>query len=693
MSFLYPQFLWALTALSIPVIIHLFNFLRPRKVLFTNVRFLRSIKEQTNQSHKLRHLLILLCRLLFLALLVLAFAQPYIADKGVQASEGKKYVSIYVDNSFSMQSETGDGSALDVALRSAEKLVNSYGSNTYFQIFSNDFSGKSQYYYAPEKARDMLAEIKYGNTFRDLASVVKRQASAFRNLHQSGTGGEFFIISDFQRSTLGGLSDLNKIAPDTARRYYLLPVQPEKTANLFIDSVWINKPFVKVNENNLLNVSVFNAGNAEAQGLVLKLFIDDVQVSTASLTVGAGSNALTHFTFSIGSPQAHKCRISMEDRPVIFDNDYYFVLKTAPKIKVMHLYAGNPEYLKNVFGNAELFDLHSYPIGNTDYDYFQKADVIVTEGINTLDAGLREALQKALSDGKSVALFPSPRPDAPSYNNLCGAFGLHPVAAPLSGSPAGAPDTVRNAAGNSLQNPDTKNPFFEGVFESVAANTVLPYAAPALTWNKAGVTLLQYRNGNPFLSEAQAGKGKIYLFAAPPDQGAKGNFAQHALFVPVMYRIGEQSLPGEKRLAYSFRDKSISVPIDSILPDRAYTLNKGSVSIIPAQHAANRALLMELPKTDMEAGWYQLRLNGQTRADLAFNYGSEESRLTNYTPSELQQVFSPFKNFRIFNAENDAAAAASYVQHNRGVPYWKQALIASLLFLLAEVLLIRFWGK
>ncbi|MES2386535.1 MAG: BatA domain-containing protein [Bacteroidota bacterium] len=679
MSFLFPNFLWALSALSIPVAIHLFNFLRPKKVLFSNVRFLRSIKEQTNSSRKLRHFLILLCRLAFLFFLVMAFAQPYLADKGVKAESGKKYVSIYVDNSFSMQTETGDGSALDVALRSAEKIINSYSGNTWFQVFTNDFSGKSQYFYSPEKARDMLAEVRFSNTFRDIPSVIKRQQSAAQTLRE-GRAGEFFMLSDFQKSTAGNIAD---VVSDSSRRYYLLPLKPAKTANLFIDSVWLNTPFVKVNENNNLEVSVYNAGNAEATALVLKMFIDEVQVSTASLTVNPGSAARTHFTFSIGTPDAHKCRISIEDRPVIFDNDYYFVLKTAPKIKVMHIYKDRLPYVPKVFSNESLFELKTFPAGNTDYDYFKRADLIVTDGITVLDAGLREALLAALARGASLAIFPGRNADAVGYNALLSGSALRPA---LAGS-----DTAKNSNTHSLQNPDIKNPFFEGVFESVAPNTVMPNAAPVFTWPKAGVNLLTYRNGNAFLAESKAGKGKVYLFASPLDAGTKSNFAQHSLFVACMYRIAELSLPGNNRLAFSFQEKNISLPSDTAPGEQAFTLNKGKLSIIPGRHLSDRRLLLELPKTDMEAGYYDLKLGDKTLQTLAINYGSKESRLDIFTPEELKQAISPMRNFRLFDADNDGASAAAYVQHNRGVPLWKQAILLALAFLLAEVLLIRFW--
>ena len=68
MQLLYPAFLLALAALAIPIIIHLFHFRRFKKVYFTNVRFLKEVKEETSNRSRLRNLLVLLMRLLALPL-------------------------------------------------------------------------------------------------------------------------------------------------------------------------------------------------------------------------------------------------------------------------------------------------------------------------------------------------------------------------------------------------------------------------------------------------------------------------------------------------------------------------------------------------------------------------------------------------------------------------------------------------
>src|SRR5689334_1061889 len=103
MSFLYPSFLWALGVLSVPIMIHLFNFRRTKQVFFSNTRFLKEVKQSTTAMRRLKHYLVLASRLLFLAFLVFAFAQPFI--KAREAVGAIRNITLYVDNSLSVSAQ------------------------------------------------------------------------------------------------------------------------------------------------------------------------------------------------------------------------------------------------------------------------------------------------------------------------------------------------------------------------------------------------------------------------------------------------------------------------------------------------------------------------------------------------------------------------------------------------------------
>jgi hypothetical protein len=122
-NFLSPNYLYGLLLLAIPVIIHLFNFRRYKKILFTNVRFLQELKEETTRTSRLKHLLILASRLLAMLFIILAFAQPFIPSGEAGPANSGEPVSIYIDNSFSMDAVSSEGPLLEVARKKAREIA------------------------------------------------------------------------------------------------------------------------------------------------------------------------------------------------------------------------------------------------------------------------------------------------------------------------------------------------------------------------------------------------------------------------------------------------------------------------------------------------------------------------------------------------------------------------------------------
>src|SRR5690554_2868225 len=99
MQFKHPEILYALFLLLIPILIHLFQLRRFQKIDFTNVAFLRKVTSQTRKSSEIKKWLTLLTRLLAMACLILAFAQPFFTSK--TAIEKNLETVLYIDNSFS----------------------------------------------------------------------------------------------------------------------------------------------------------------------------------------------------------------------------------------------------------------------------------------------------------------------------------------------------------------------------------------------------------------------------------------------------------------------------------------------------------------------------------------------------------------------------------------------------------------
>ena len=101
MTFLNPALLWGLLALAVPIIVHFFNLQRPREVLFSNVALVKEVQNTVVRRVKFQRWLLLLFRLLAIAAIVLAFANPVIVEPGA-ILQGNRSVAIVIDNSYSM---------------------------------------------------------------------------------------------------------------------------------------------------------------------------------------------------------------------------------------------------------------------------------------------------------------------------------------------------------------------------------------------------------------------------------------------------------------------------------------------------------------------------------------------------------------------------------------------------------------
>jgi hypothetical protein len=177
MSFLFPSFLWGLLAISVPIAIHIFNFRRTKKVYFTNVAFLKAVETKTRSIRQIKHWLILAARILAIACLALAFAQPFLPTENRLSVNQRGITSLYLDNSLSMESELNNKRYLDIATSKLSDLLGIFKNATSLQLVTNDFSAQEQGLYPAEKVRDRLTTINLSNTPRTLEQVYKRQTN------------------------------------------------------------------------------------------------------------------------------------------------------------------------------------------------------------------------------------------------------------------------------------------------------------------------------------------------------------------------------------------------------------------------------------------------------------------------------------------------------------------------------------
>jgi hypothetical protein len=688
MTFLYPTFLFAIALIAIPIIIHFFNFQRPKKVYFTNIDFLKQVKAISNSKNKLKNILVLLARCLFITALALAFAQPIIPNKNVSAAQQSNYVSIYLDNSFSMQNEQDNKKLLDLGLSYSDQLLKVFPKSAVFSLLTNSFEGDLNFFFEPSKVSDRLNKIDYSNASRDFKNIYNKQLTNLQN-NTSDKNNHIFWFSDFQRSN----GNLENLALDSTNNFSLIPLRPNETSNIYVDSIWLENPFIKVNENNTLYVKVNHFGTNGVTDKIVKFFIEGNQVSSSAVTIDANASQTIALNFAVTESGTKKCKITLDDYPVIFDNDYFFTLRVAPEIRIIHIAGDNTTYISNVYGNEPFFKVKQFSINAVDYSQFANANLIILQSVKDIDNALQIALRNFLAKGGTLVLFPSENPNAESY------------ASTLSLQIRTMPPTAPSNQMLGLNSPEAQNPFFSGVFEKISPNMSTPQAIPVINWGNVGNKILSFKNDLPFLSLVNTGmeNGKIYLFASPLDS-KYSDFAKHSFFVPVMYKIALASRNNNDRLAYNFTESVATIALEDsvaqasnrndifkIVP--ADSVGKGGLEIITPQRIADSKLIIDIPKTNMESGNYVVirKSDNKQIATVAFNYDKRESVFETYSAEELKRIFAGRKNIQIFETIDNEKFGNEFKEKSVAFPLWRYMLFAALFFLLVEILLIRFW--
>jgi hypothetical protein len=210
-----------------------------------------------------------------------------------------------------------------------------------------------------------------------------------------------------------------------------------------------------------------------------------------------------------------------------------------------------------------------------------------------------------------------------------------------------------------------------------------------------GDVLMKLRSGAPFLTRFQKGKGTVYLFHSP-FTGSLTNFARHAIFVPVMYRIALLSEKNQTLAGFIGVDETIDLQGVSVSGDEVFHLinESNNFDIIPGHRTTAEGTLVDIKNQVVLAGNYDLKANDRLLAVPAFNFNRSESDMSFLTADQISEALGKYRltNFEMMNAEK-AEIVNHFSQLSEGIRLWKYCIILALLFLAIEVLLLKFWRK
>lgn len=672
MHFLYPAFLFALLSLAIPVIIHLFNFRRYQKVYFSNVQFLKQVNEQQSSRRNLKERLILAARLLALTFLVLAFARPYISNKQNLTAGTQQAVSIFVDNSYSMQTLNSEGSLLDQAKQKAKEIASAYSINDRFQLLTQDFEGRHQRLLSRDEFNDAVDAVKISPQSRKLQQIINRQQSLLNT--QANTIKSIYIISDFQKNIASNQS----IKTDSATHISLVQLKTSSLPNVAVDSVWLLSAVHRPGEGEKLVFRLHNYADDKAEKIPLKILINKEQKALGSYTINPHSAQNDTLAFSGLQPGWQRGEITLQDNPVTFDNQFYFSFNVKPQMPVLLVDDGksNP-FLKAVFAADPFFTVKDVPAGNVDYAGLGAYPLIILSDVRSVSTGLAQQLKAYVSKGGTLIVFPAVDADINSYHAM-----LQPMGAVY-------PEKLLTQA-TKVSSINLQNQVFKNVFDSFPQNPDLPVIKKYYqlsTPQGSNENLMTLAGGQPFWAENSSGRGKVYVSAVALNEDFS-NLPRHALFLPTVFRIALLS-GHDQPLFYTLgEDESIEIAPVQTNEKQLLKLVKDSTSIIPDVRQQEGSTLFYASDQVQQTGTYDLKKADSTIAVLAFNDNRSESDLSYLSPDDLGKILP--KSTTILQA-GKASLKNAVSEINIGLQLWKLCIILALIFLAAEIVLVRYY--
>ncbi len=637
MQFKHPEILYTLLALLIPILVHLFQFRKFKKVPFTNVAFLKNVTQQNRKSSQLKKWIILTLRMLAIAAIVFAFAQPYFSKN--QSTNQATETVVYLDNSFSLQVKGKKGALLKTAI---QELVEHLPEEEEFSLLTNSSSYKNttlkaikndllQLDYSPNQLAYKTAFLKCKKMFSTSKETVKR----------------ILFISDFQQK-----EQPFTVENDSVTQVYAIALKPETTKNSSIDSV-----YVKNKTATTIDFSVVVKNRESSKALPVSLYNNAALIGKSNLQEDEEV-----VTFSVPANAVITGELRIEDTNLTFDNSLFFNTNTAAKIKVLTITAANDNYLKRLFDTTE-FDYTASSLKTLQYSSISKMNFIVLNELESIPEGLQTALQTFLKNGGSVLLIPATKSFGSTYNSFL------------------QPYTIQF---NKLVTKEKKvtfinyeNPLYKNVFEKKISNFQYPKVQNYFRLNAASTRpILAFEDNAPFLINSD----NLYVFSAALN-AQNSNFIKAPLIVPTIYNIAKQSLK-IPQLYYTIGKENTYEIATNLPEDAIVSLHLDAKSSIPLQRYFNNKVTITTTDNPDIAGIYALKKGTEFLQNVSYNYNREENNLQYQNIENQDHIILETSIANVLNTLKSTSKINSF---------WKWFVIFAIVFLILELLVLKFF--
>ena len=682
-----------------PLFLHLFNLRQPQTVEFSSLAFVKELQESAVQRVRIKEWLLLALRMLAIACLVMAFAQPTLTGSlgGAVGTAPTTHV-VVVDNSLSMAADGDGGSYFDQAVQHAQGALDAVEEGDEVLLWPTARTEERRP--APianaDVARQALAELEPQAGGAPLAQALERAAQAASESDLPQTA--LYVASDFQASTLG--DSLEAALPDDLP-VQLLPVDTRRQSNVGIADVTVTSRIAEVGQPVQLEATLVNHGPDPLPDYVASVYLAGERVAQATTTLEPGLETTVSFTVTPQERGWLGGAVATEDDDFPADDRHHFTLHVPEERRVLRVRGEGqaPRYVDLALSSEMIADriaLRTTSIPEQDLASAElgQYDAVLLVGPRSLSSGEVEALARYVNRGGGLLLFPNAQARPDDYNALLGAVGAGSVRG-FSGA-LGADRTVA-----SFGRVDLAHPLFEGVFQQQRGDDEASVEQPDLHYTlnfrpsgQSGQSLIELSNGRPFLHEVRHGSGRLLLMAVAPTR-AWSDLPVRGLFVPLLYRSvyylsASTSVAGKQLVA----GRPAELRVTGVAPAASLRLvGPEGLELRPEQRNLFGATLLILDTAPVTPGAYAVQ-DGATQVQrIAINSAPAESNLRSAPPATAAQTLQAATGASV-QAVSEAGStdlAEALRTRRAGVEIWNVFLALALGALLAEMGVARLW--
>lgn len=640
MQFKHPEILYFLFLLVIPILVHLFQLRRFKKQYFTNVKLLRQLQQNTRKSSTIKKWLLLATRLLLLALLIFAFAQPFFNAKETKSKENE--LIILVDNSFSMQAKGSKGELLK---RSIQELLESLPDTQSFSLLTNN----EVFWDVDIKTiQRELQKIDYSALPFELDYLLTQVATKKPN-----TQKDYIIITDAIATNSKKIADISK-----NNEVYFIHPQAENKNNISIENVHLSQILDAFYE---IKIDLKSYGETE-ETIPVAVYNNETLIAKSQVTFDKTEKEL-----KINIPKsAFHGKVTLQDNSLQYDNDYYFSISEPKKQNAIVI--GTVE--KNKFINKILTE-DEFVITNTEltqlnYNKIDEQQTIILNEIAEIPQALATTLLSFYNKGGNIIVIPSEENSIQNMNGFLKNFGSFQFLNKIL--------TEKQITKISFSHPVYKN-----VFEKKVTNFQYPKVTQSFSTSGNGLPILQFEDNTNFVVGVTNKIGNLYVFTAPINK-QNSNLQNSPLIVPTLFNMA-QSKNATKTNTYTIGNNETLI-IDAVLSkDEVVSITKKDHSFIPQQQIISSKVKLNFGDYPDLSGNYDVMQAKKTLQQISFNYPRTESDLNNTNTTLFEKA----------TTVNNVSTILNDLHSKRtDTALWKWFIIGTLLFLLIELLIQKF---